>query len=118
MPYKSQTATTEMQVTSIRFERSLIDKLKAIAGRQGYQALIREVLWDYVEQQTEPQQGQPQIRATLPSTAQQQERCALTDRIIQPQEEMLLGLTTDNRLVPLSLNAGERVARVGQPVGQ
>ncbi|MBE9078895.1 hypothetical protein IQ241_16615 [Romeria aff. gracilis LEGE 07310] len=111
MPYKSQTATTEMQVTSIRFERSLIDKLKAIAGRQGYQALIREVLWDYVERQTESQLLQ--IRATLPSTAQQQERCALTDRIIQPQEEMLLGLTTDDRLVPLSLSTGEFVAPVG-----
>jgi predicted DNA-binding protein len=32
--------------TSIRLERELKDKLKEIAGNQGYQALIRDVLWN------------------------------------------------------------------------
>ncbi|MFN5726683.1 MAG: hypothetical protein ACK48D_08125, partial [Pseudanabaena sp.] len=43
-------ATTEMEVTSIRLERELKEKLKELAGGQGYQALIRGVLWDYIDQ--------------------------------------------------------------------
>jgi predicted DNA-binding protein len=40
--------TTQMEVTSIRLERELKQRLKALAGNQGYQALIREILWSYV----------------------------------------------------------------------
>ncbi|MEO0943155.1 MAG: hypothetical protein AAFY30_16570 [Cyanobacteria bacterium J06642_12] len=53
MTLKTQLPTTEMQVTSIRFERALIDKLKTLAGSQGYQSLVRDVLWDYVRQHSD-----------------------------------------------------------------
>ena len=39
-----RTPTTEMEVTIIRLERDLKDHLKQLAGSQGYQALIRDVL--------------------------------------------------------------------------
>ncbi len=45
----NRTTTTEMEVTSTRLERELIDKLKALAGNVGYQALIRDMLWNYVQ---------------------------------------------------------------------
>ena len=32
----TRTSTTEMEVTSIRLERSLKDKLKELSGNQGY----------------------------------------------------------------------------------
>ncbi|MEQ8465283.1 hypothetical protein [Coleofasciculus sp. E1-EBD-02] len=44
-----KTSTTEMKVTSIRLERELKEKLKDLSGNQGYQALIRDVLWNYVQ---------------------------------------------------------------------
>jgi predicted DNA-binding protein len=47
-----RTPTTEMEVTSIRLERELKERLKEISGHQGYQALIREVLWKYVQQKS------------------------------------------------------------------
>jgi predicted DNA-binding protein len=40
-----------MQVTSIRLEPELKERLREISGEQGYQTLIREVLWQFVEQQ-------------------------------------------------------------------
>jgi uncharacterized protein (DUF4415 family) len=46
----TRTTTTEMEVTSIRLERDLKDKLKELSGKQGYQALIRDILWKYVQQ--------------------------------------------------------------------
>ena len=110
MTLKTQLPTNEMQVTSIRFERALIDQLKALAGSQGYQALVREVLWDYVRQHSDDPAVRickQQIRATWMSQAQRQERCALTGEVIAPQAAMLLALTTDEQLVPLSLNSLE-----------
>jgi predicted DNA-binding protein len=43
--------TSEMQVTSIRLEPELKERLRRISGEQGYQTLIREVLWQFMEQQ-------------------------------------------------------------------
>ena len=40
----NRTTTTEMEVTSIRLERELKDKLKELSGNVGYQALIRDIL--------------------------------------------------------------------------
>lgn len=97
--------TTEMQVTSIRFERKLIDKLKALAGNQGYQSLVREVLWDYVRQQAEEPNfpiDRQQIRAIMPAEAQRQEKCMLTGNVIQPHEEMWMAYTVNSQLFPLS----------------
>lgn len=98
-----QISTTEMQVTSIRLEQDLKEHLKELAGHQGYQALIREILWEYVYRRSTTQATQgPQIRATLVATAQSTECCALTGQIIHSGEHMLLGLTAEGSLVPLS----------------
>jgi hypothetical protein len=94
-----------MEVTSIRLERELKDSLKAIAGNRGYQALIREILWAYVEQQSGSASntiGRQEIRATIPATAERTERCAITGQAIAPGEAMLLGLTPQGALVPIS----------------
>jgi hypothetical protein len=104
MPTLSRTSTTDMEVTSIRLEKELKDSLKAIAGNRGYQALIREILWAYVEQQSghgNSTVGRQEIRATIPATAERMERCALTGQAIAPGEAMLLGLTPQGALVPL-----------------
>lgn len=113
MPTLSRTSTTDMEVTSIRLEKDLKDSLKAIAGNRGYQALIREVLWAYVEQQS----GNPtnsidcqEIRATIPATAKQAERCAVTGQAIAPGEAMLLGLTPQGALVPLCQDVAVKVS--------
>lgn len=101
-------STTEMEVTSIRLERELKDRLKALAGNRGYQALIREVLWQYVQQKSEdnsPQISRQDIRASMAATAEQEERCALTGLVIRPQEAMLLGLTLSGEMVPLSVDS-------------
>ena len=105
MPAKIQLPTTEMQVTSIRLERSLIDKLKALSGDSGYQSLLRDILWDYVNKHAShtSQIRREDIRTVMAAEAQRTERCALTGREIAPFEEIWMALTTDNRLVPLSV---------------
>jgi metal-responsive CopG/Arc/MetJ family transcriptional regulator len=104
----NRTATTEMEVTSIRLERELKDKLKELAGSQGYQALIRDVLWNYVQQKSgdyQPRFSHNDIRASVEAIAHREERCVLTGELIQPQEPMLLGWTTNGDMVPLSLRS-------------
>lgn len=103
----NRTATTDMEVTSIRLERDLKEKLKELAGNQGYQALIRDVLWGYVQQQSGeyPRFSQSEIRASVAAVAQREERCVLTGILIKPREPMLLGLTTHGEMVPLSLES-------------
>lgn len=104
----SRTSTTEMEVTSIRLERELKERLKELSGNQGYQALIRDILWNYVQQKAgnfTPQVTRSEIRATIAATAQQQEHCALTGKPIYPTEPMLLGLTTNGLLLPLILDS-------------
>jgi len=114
MPTVSRTSTTDMEVTSIRLEKDLKEHLKAIAGNRGYQALIREILWAYVEQQSghcsNPVDRQ-QIRATIPATAERAERCVMTGQMIAPGESMFLGLTPQGALVPLCESAAEQVGQ-------
>ncbi|HBE56478.1 MAG TPA: hypothetical protein DEG17_10365 [Cyanobacteria bacterium UBA11149] len=101
-------ATTDMEVTSIRLERELKEKLKEISGNQGYQALIRDILWNYVQHKCgdyRPDFSASDIRASISATAQQEERCVLTGKFIQPNEQMLLGLTVSGDMVPLSLDS-------------
>lgn len=100
-------ATTDMEVTSIRLERELKEKLKELAGNQGYQALIRDVLWGYIQQQSGeyPRLKRSEIRASVEAVAQREERCVLTGAVIEPCEPMLLGLTTQGDMVPLSLES-------------
>ena len=104
----SRTSTTEMEVTSIRLERTLKDKLKALAGNQGYQALIRDILWNYVQQKSgdyRPQFSPVDIRITIEATARKDESCVLSGKLIPENETMLLGLTTYGDLVPLSVDS-------------
>ncbi|MGB3138515.1 MAG: hypothetical protein WBB18_17030 [Nodosilinea sp.] len=110
MPTATRVSTTEMEVTSIRLERSLKEKLKAIAGDRGYQALIRDVLWQYVEQGGDEKTTesaapvQPDdICASFEAVAEREQVCALTGNLILPNAPMRLGMTTQGRLVPLSV---------------
>ncbi|MEM7772383.1 MAG: hypothetical protein AAGA75_20605 [Cyanobacteria bacterium P01_E01_bin.6] len=99
-----RTPTTEMEVTSIRLERGLKEHLKRIAGRHGYQALIRDVLWDYVQQQAEERQTtwtREDIRASVAATAEKEEQCVLTGTKIHPHDAMILGLTVNGEWVPI-----------------
>ncbi len=98
-------STTEMEVTSIRLERTLKEKLKELAGNQGYQALIRDILWNYVQQKSgtyRPKFSKADIRATIEATARKDQSCVLTGKLIAEHELMLLGLTIHGDLVPLS----------------
>ena len=104
----ARTPTTDMEVTSIRLEKELKDKLKELSGNQGYQALIRDILWNYVQQKSgewKPRFSKNDIRASITATAQQEERCVLTGQIIQPQQPMLLGLTKTGDMVPLTIES-------------
>lgn len=104
----TRTSTTEMEVTSIRLERELKDRLKELSAGQGYQALIRDILWEYVQQKSSnppSQLSRLDLRASVAATAQREEHCALTGRTINPGEPMLLGFTTHGTLVPLSLDS-------------
>lgn len=104
----TRTSTTEMEVTSIRLERELKERLKDLSGNQGYQALIRDILWNYVRQKSgelAPETTQTDIRATIAAVAQKEEHCALTGKLIRAQEAMLLGLTADGTMVPLCVDS-------------
>ena len=104
----ARTPTTDMEVTSIRLQKDLKDKLKELSGNQGYQALIRDILWNYVQQKSgewKPRFSKNDIRASITATAQQEERCVLTGQIIQPQQPMLLGLTKTGDMVPLTIES-------------
>ncbi|ACK72452.1 conserved hypothetical protein [Gloeothece citriformis PCC 7424] len=104
----TRTSTTEMEVTSIRLEKILKDKLKDLSGNQGYQALIRDILWNYVHQKSgdyRPQFCRADIRATIEAVARKDESCALTGKLIQQNEPMLLGLTIHGDFVPLSVGS-------------
>ena len=106
MSAKVQPPTTEMQVTSIRLERSLIDKLKARAGSSGYQSLMRDVLWDYVNAGADSERiSKADIRAVMAAEARRQERCAITGQTIEPYEEMWLAMTDSDKLIPLSIDS-------------
>ena len=103
---RTQTPTTEMQVTSIRLERSLIDKLKARAGSSGYQSLMRDVLWDYVNAGSDSRKiSKENIRAVMAAEARRQEHCALTGRTIEHYEDMWIAMMEDNTLVPLDIDS-------------
>jgi hypothetical protein len=104
MPTLARTSTTDMEVTSIRLERELKERLKELSGNQGYQALIRDVLWNFVQQKSGSAATlvvPTEIRATVNAIAQAEEICALTGQTIHPHMPMLLGLTSHGTLVPL-----------------
>lgn len=101
----SRTSTTDMEVTSIRLERVLKEKLKELSGSQGYQSLIREILWNYVNQKSgdyRPQFTISDIRSTVSAIAYKDQSCVLTGKLIQAGDEMFLGFTIYGDFVPLS----------------
>ena len=103
-----RTSTTQMEVTSIRLEKNLKDSLKNLSGSQGYQTLIRDILWNYVQQKSgeyRPNFSKTDIRATIPSTARKDESCVITGKLITEGEQMLLALTIHGDFVPVSLEA-------------
>ena len=105
MPTLTRVSTTDMEVTSIRLERSLKEKLKALAGDRGYQALIRDILWQYVESSAGEHQGSlspDDIRASFEAISEQEQSCAVTGKTIHPNDPMRLGLTVKGALVPLA----------------
>ncbi len=104
----NRTSTTEMEVTSIRLERQLKEKLKKLSGNQGYQALIRDILWNYVQQKSgdyRPKFSKADIRALIEAKAAKDESCVFTGKLIPEESEMYLGLTTYGDLVPVSKDA-------------
>lgn len=106
MSARTHPSTTEMQVTSIRLERSLIEKLKERAGSSGYQSLMRDILWDYINAGKDSRQvSKESIIAVMAAEARRQEQCALTGRIIEPYEEMWLAVVDGDQLVPLSIDS-------------
>jgi metal-responsive CopG/Arc/MetJ family transcriptional regulator len=110
MALKNQPATTEMQVTSVRFEKALIDQLKELSGNQGYQSLVRDILWNYVQQHSGElpfQIRREDVRTVMAAEACRQERCALTGNLIEPHEEMWMALMANGQLVPLSVDSLE-----------
>lgn len=105
---RTRTSTTKMEVTSIRLERELKKKLKELSGTTGYQALIRDVLWNYVQQKSgnyRPQFSASDIRAFIDAIAQKDEICVLTGRLIPEGAPLRLGLTVRGDLVPVAQDA-------------
>lgn len=104
----NRTSTTQMEVTSIRLEKTLKESLKSLSGSQGYQTLIRDILWNYVQQKSgeyRPNFSKTDIRATIAATARKDESCVLTGKLIPEGEQMLLALTIHGDFVPVSLEA-------------
>ncbi len=98
--------SNEMQVTSIRLEKSLKDALKSLSDEQGYQSLIRETLWNYVNRQEGNEVvSEGLIRFTVKSVARKDEFCALTGKPINAGQSMLLGLDIFGHFCPISLDA-------------
>lgn len=103
-----RTSTTQMEVTSIRLEKTLKDSLKALSGSQGYQTLIRDILWNYVQQKSgeyRPNFSKTDIRATISATARKDESCVLSGKLIPEDQDMLLALTIHGDFVPVSTEA-------------
>lgn len=94
-------STVNMPVTSIRLEVELKARLQALAGKKGYQKLIRDVLWQFVED-NQPSLSKADIRATVDAIAQQDEHCALSGKRILAGQSIVLGLTGDGRMVVLT----------------
>ena len=103
-----RTSTTDMEVTSIRLERELKEKLKEFAGDQGYQALVRDILWSYVREKSGEyviRASRADIRSTIAAISRQEQRCALSGNLIRTDESILLGLTAQGNLVPIQVES-------------
>jgi hypothetical protein len=100
-----------MPVTSIRLETELKERLKALAGNEGYQKLVRDVLWRFVED-NQPPLTPADIRATVNAIAQRDQPCTLTGELIAAGQPMLLGLIEDGRMVAIALESVREQSKV------
>jgi hypothetical protein len=85
--------TTDMEVTSVRLEKELKDKLKELAGDKGYQTLLRKVLWAFVHSQ-----GGSNRTSGIISTVKDT-KCELSGVEIAKGEDMLLAQTVYGELL-------------------
>jgi hypothetical protein len=100
------TATTDMEVTSIRLERELKEKFKELAGRRGYQMKLREVLWEYVRQNSADHRYTPaDILSIVVAVSTTEQHCGITGKHISKGETILLGLIRNGNQVVLKQDA-------------
>ena len=80
--------------------------MKTIAGSsKGYQELVREVLWDYVQRnsgQYKSSFNRSHIVSVIAAEAIQEQTCVLSKEVIRPGDEFYTGVTIDGLFVPLS----------------
>ena len=104
------TATTNMIVTSIRLEEELRQALKDLKHSQGYQFLVREVLWDYVRRNSDtykPDFTTNNITGYIDGVANRESTCVLTQTVIKQGEPCQYAITDTGALVPVSMVASE-----------
>lgn len=104
--YSEEVPTTEMKVTSVRLEKELIKLLKEQKYPDGYQSLMRKVLWDYIKRnagQYKPNLDENSIEGKFEGRTNREQVCALTGRIIPKGERCMFGITTDGNIVPVAL---------------
>lgn len=101
MVAQARHSTIDMPVTRICLETELKARLKVLAGKYGYQKLVREVLWRFVEN-NQPPLSKTEIWATVDAIAQRDQTCALTGKRISTGQPMLLGLKEDGRMVVIA----------------
>lgn len=102
MKQADRTSTTQMEVTSIRLEASLKDELKKLSGNQGYQALIRDVLWNYVCSHSKEFRSNfklTDIRFVTEAISNRDTTCVYTGKLIRAGEPMLAAHLINSTLV-------------------
>lgn len=102
MNNNERTSTTSMAVTSIRLEGSLKDELKKLSGNQGYQALIRDILWNYVCSHSKEFKSDfklSDIRFVVDAVANRDTTCVYTGKLIRAGEPMLAAHLINSTLV-------------------
>ncbi len=95
-----RTSTTDMEVTSIRLERDLKERLKGLAKNKGYQALIRDILWNYVQQKSgdyRPSLAREDIRAHISAIAEQEETLRFNREYYPTQRSNVSGTYVSGR---------------------
>jgi hypothetical protein len=106
MDTRKRGSTSEMQVTSIRLEPELKERLREISGEQGYQTLIRDVPWRFVERQVRPDDLLHDGSWQLPPPRKPSPHCPPTPRCFPYQifERHLGLLPSKNSDVSLQVN--------------
>lgn len=97
-------STTEMEVTSIRLEKSLKQAIKDLSGSKGYQTMIRDILWNYVQIHSgdyRPTFSEHDIIAYSESIAQKDLCCVLSGKPINKGDTFLLCRTVFEDFVPV-----------------